>query len=434
MKDQLYLELLNEITSVPVIDTHEHLCAVEPAHDPQKDILQEYLSHYMSSDLISSGLPIADLNKIRGSGVSVKEKWDIVEPYWERCRFTGYGRALDLSVNKLYGADRIDGTTIESLNQKFKSRNKPGRYRHVLKDICGIEMCVLDAWDGRFECDRTLFRRVWQILSYIIPMPEQIPEGGMDTVTWLEDKYNLRIKSLDDWIEAFRLELDDNLDHGIIGVKNILAYFRSLRFEQVEYGTAKKRFTSDLNKWEKARGRNRINVRFSKVVQDFMMHYILGVLNEKELFIQIHTGILEGSFQDIRRTNPSLLSNLFARYPAVRFDLFHIGYPYQAETSALAKIHPNVFIDMCWSHIISPKAARSALDEFLDAVPYNKISAFGGDYIFPDAIYGHLTIARENTAKVLSGKIKKGILSIQDAAGIAEHLFNKNPRKILNLQ
>ena len=36
------------------------------------------------------------------------------------------------------------------------------------------------------------------------------------------------------------------------------------------------------------------------------------------------------------------------------FDIFHIGYPYQQTLSALAKNFANVYIDMCWAHIISP--------------------------------------------------------------------------------
>jgi hypothetical protein len=82
----------------------------------------------------------------------------------------------------------------------------------------------------------------------------------------------------------------------------------------------------------------------------------------------------------------------------VNFDLFHISYPFQGTASALCKNFPNVFIDMCWAHIISPSASMQALDDFLDAVPYNKISAFGGDYLLVDGVYGHLYMARQNVA------------------------------------
>jgi hypothetical protein len=44
----------------------------------------------------------------------------------------------------------------------------------------------------------------------------------------------------------------------------------------------------------------------------------------------------------IANSNPTLLTNLFFLYPNLKFDLFHISYPYQGELSVLAKGFPNV--------------------------------------------------------------------------------------------
>ncbi|TYB84065.1 MAG: amidohydrolase family protein, partial [Kosmotoga sp.] len=166
--------------------------------------------------------------------------------------------------------------------------------------------------------------------------------------------------------------------------------------------------------------------------QDYIMHHILSVANKKKLFIQFHTGLLEGNRGILSNSNPEHLENLFSKYPDVKFDIFHTGYPYQNITAALAKMYPNVFIDMCWSHIISPFAARKALSDFLDAVPYNKIMGFGGDYAIVDAIYGHLKIARENIARVLSQKVEEdGGMSIDRAAEIAHRLLYDNPKEVL---
>ena len=48
---------------------------------------------------------------------------------------------------------------------------------------------------------------------------------------------------------------------------------------------------------------------------------------------------------------------------------------------------------MCWAHMISPTASINALIEYLDSVPTNKNSAFGGDYRFVDGVYGHQYLA-----------------------------------------
>ena len=88
---------------------------------------------------------------------------------------------------------------------------------------------------------------------------------------------------------------------------------------------------------------------------------------------------------------------------------------------------------MCWSHIISPNASINALVEFIDTVPINKISAFGGDYCFIDGVYGHQYLARENVSKALAIKVEQGVFGIQDAKKISKMLFFDNPNKLFNL-
>ena len=90
-------------------------------------------------------------------------------------------------------------------------------------------------------------------------------------------------------------------------------------------------------------------------------------------------------------------------------------------------------IDMCWAHIISPQACIDTLVVWLDAVPYNKISAFGGDYAFVDGVYGHQFLARQNVSTSLARKVDEGIFDVDTAVHIAEMLFYTNPKNIFRL-
>jgi len=171
-----------------------------------------------------------------------------------------------------------------------------------------------------------------------------------------------------------------------------------------------------------------------KAFQDYMMHFILRLAGRTGYTFQFHTGLQEGNGNLIYHSDPTLLSNLFLEYPDVRFDLFHMSYPYEHALSALAKNFPNVYIDMCWGHIVSPAAAVNALVEWLDAVPANKISAFGGDYCFVDAVYGHQLLARENVARALAIKVEQGVFGVDRACRIGEMLFIDNPMAIFRLE
>ena len=72
--------------------------------------------------------------------------------------------------------------------------------------------------------------------------------------------------------------------------------------------------------------------------------------------------------------------------------------------------------------------------EWLDAVPYNKISAFGGDYCFVDAVYGHQYLARVDVSKALAIKVQDGVFGVDKAKEIAHALFYDNPLRIFKLK
>ena len=109
--DKTYRDLLDHINTLEIIDTHEHLPSNEKDRDKDTDIIKEYMSHYFDRDLVSAGLAKCDRQRIIEEKLTIMEKWKIVEPYWEVSRFTGYGRALDIAAQELYGIDKIDGST-----------------------------------------------------------------------------------------------------------------------------------------------------------------------------------------------------------------------------------------------------------------------------------------------------------------------------------
>jgi hypothetical protein len=97
--------------------------------------------------------------------------------------------------------------------------------------------------------------------------------------------------------------------------------------------------------------------------------------------------------------------------------------------TCLGKYFENVTLNMCWMHIMSPSLSRHALSQWLDAVPVNKIFAFGGDYNVVEKIYGHLKLARANVAAVLAQKVEEERFDEDDALHIARLLFHDNPKK-----
>ncbi len=435
--EKIYKELLKHIENLEVIDTHEHLPCFEKDRDKNTDVIREYIFHYFNRDLVTAGLPENDYLKILGCNLSLMEEWNLVEPYWEVARYTGYGRALDISAKELYGIKKISRDTIEDLNDKFLSSFSREHFKLVLKDKSKIKTSLLNVNvleeeysieknERSIICDKNFFNSVYVISDLVYPR-------DWEHIIKIEKESGIRICSFDNYLEAVDILIDKAYKLGAVALKNQLAYLRTLSFERVKRSTAEEEFNEIFKNKHFPDFFNR-PICIGKNFQDYVMHYILDIANKGNLILQIHTGLQEGNGNIISNSNPVLLSNLFLEYPDVSFDLFHIGYPYQNEITVLAKNFANVYIDMCWAHIVSPNASVNALLEWIDTIPLNKISAFGGDYCFIDAVYGHLSLARMDVAKTLGIKVSEGLFDIEKAKEISGMLFYNNPLKIFKLE
>lgn len=419
--------LLDHINTLKIIDTHEHL-PLEKDCPPKADVLAEWLTHYFSCDLVSAGLSDPDLAKARDSSQDLLQRWSLVEPYWQAARSTGYGRALEWAARDLYGIDGISRHTILALNEAFcAARKKGGHYEDVLRHKSRIALSIVDRMPGQ------AFRNEPHFVSTLRVDPFLGPSHAQDLRS-RGDEVGLKVHTLADWEDVTRRHIERAFQPGsrVVCLKCGMAYLRSLRFDKTDRADAERAFHElfadrNLPDW-------RPPIKAAPALGNHMMHVICRLADEHGLPFQFHTGLQEGNGNIISDSNPVLLSNLFLEYRDIRFDIFHMGYPYTQELSALAKNFRNVYIDMCWGHIISPEAARRALVEWLDAVPANKISAFGGDYSFVDGVYGHQKLARQNVAAALAAKVADGSFDLDRAKEIAGWLFVDNPTRLFKLE
>jgi predicted TIM-barrel fold metal-dependent hydrolase len=111
----------------------------------------------------------------------------------------------------------------------------------------------------------------------------------------------------------------------------------------------------------------------------------------------------------------------------------HICYPYYEEILSVAKQYTNAYIDMCWSWIINPIAAKDFLKKYLVTAPANKIVTFGGDYIPVEPVLGHAVVARRGIALALSELVEEGWLTLDRAIELTDPIMHSNARTIFNL-
>lgn len=432
------------VDDIRIIDSHEHTVAEDERIVLGADPFKIFLSVYASSDLKSAGLSFEDYAKLIDEKRSISERWKLVEPYWSKASNTGYFACIKLAIRDLYGIDEINEITIQTLAAKMKLANKKGLYNWVLKEKAKIDLAILDNdyWDDKcvyhsyLDVDRNFFAPVARLEDFIFIR-------GRDDIKRLSEKRGRPIHSLNELDTALRSTVE-SVRQKIVGLKIVLAYNRNLFFDKVTFADAERVFNKIMNSRSQCfaplgdltfgtgaaangiRPNDQLSIEEGKDLQDYMVHRILQLASEYSLPVQIHTGLQEGNLNLISNSNPELLANLFIEYYDVVFDVFHGGYPYTKQLTTLVKNFPNVYLDMCWLHIISPAAAREALADWLDSVPASKIIGFGGDYIFVEGTYGHAKIARSNISRVLKNKVEDGDLNEEEAKRIAQLLLRDN--------
>jgi glucuronate isomerase len=418
--------ILQGLEALDTIDTHEHIIPESERVAAQVDFFT-LASHYLLDDVTSAGLPRASRVLIEKAETPEAEKWRLFEPYWKYARFTGYGEALQIAMRDIYAIADISASTLPKMNRAIAERNRMGLYKFVLKDRARIRYCMNDDyWNAvPVRPDPTYFRYAHKFDRFAAP----ITPAGLQR---LEKASGVSITSLPGLKKAMETSFEQALAVGMIAVKSTMAYERNLRFEEVSEADAARTFDSLISGRVKAppEGFERQQNRPFRQMEDHMYHYLIGLVREHKLPMQIHTGLHAGNGNFIQNSNPADLTNIFFLYPEVHFDLFHIGYPYQGEISVLGKLFPNVNVDFCWMHIVSPYAARQALHTMLDMVPANKIFGFGGDYRYPELSYAHLVMARRNIAQVLAERVEARNVTETEATELGRWMLVDNPARL----
>lgn len=446
MDKNLYDELREEIDQIPLTDTHEHFILEEERLGMSLDMFY-LIPHYACSDLVNSGMPPSVLEEVRGvsGNLSLKEKWNKFQPYWDRAKNTAYLRVLQIIARDIFGVEDINEKTYQTLSEKIASSNRKGWYEHILKDKANIEYCIVEYLGGEFIYGpairpETLYfypdRRVdmaipdlgLDILKRVENFDGLVSIRSVEMIRAAERKYDVNIHTLDDLLKVLDLCFEAGIKEGIVGVKTALAYNRIISYER----TTRYEAESLFNRIFDGLGEG-VSWKDAKPLQDFLMHQVIQRAIEARLPIQIHTGLQEGNANIITNANPTHLIKLFMQYPQAKFDIFHTSYPYTGELTALAKNFPNVYPDLCWMYVISPYAARRTLSEWIETLPSNKIFGFGGDYLVVEGAYAHAKMARDNVARVLTEKIEEGYFSRAEAAEFARRILRDNPLEVFNI-
>jgi len=433
-RSKIFQRIKAAVDSILLIDTHEHQVTETLRLSRQADlffwIVQPWgFTQNTDSDLMAAGMSEKDRQFIADPANDPQERWSRLAPFWEFTRYMSYSLPVRIAARDLHGIPDIDNQTWRELNRRIIESNRPGISQEILHQKAGIDLLILDkiVWvDSSLQAGpppRTVMVKRFDDYTlednFVQPSPQDIQA--------ISARYGIVVRNLDDFLVALEKAFDEIVRLGYyVGLKSALAYDRSLHFEETPRAEAERIFKELL--------RRPLDRQKRKPFEDFMMHQVIRLAGEHELPVQIHTGAQLGPGNDITNASPTLLLNLFQKYPGTRFVLFHGGFPYMGELTAIAKNYANVYLDMCLMPVFSMSVTREWLHKWIETLPLNKINFFGGDCLFLEGTYGHAVMARQIVSEVLSEKVERGYLSLDEALYIARRILRENAIDLYGLQ
>ena len=333
---------------------------------------------------------------------------------------TGYGQAARISLRELYGVADLSARSVEQVQAGYEKVRRPGFYRQVLSEMGKIESCQVNCLRAPFlesKMPAFLMQDLSIVGMFVGPNVEMFAQPTGIAATELGDWHQV----IDWWFDKYGTYA--------VAVKSQDAYRRD-----IDYVPTPAEKVEDIFR-KRVQGQP-VSSDEQKALEDHLFWYAVQQAAEHQLPVKLHTGYYAGqNGMPLSRLiqNAGSACELCRRAPNASFVFMHICYPYYEELLAVAKHWTNATVDMCWSWIINPVAAKDFLKKFLVTAPANKILTFGGDYLYVEQVLGHALVARQGIALALSELVEEGWLSLDDALELIDPIMHCNARRIFRL-
>ncbi|MBN1346551.1 MAG: amidohydrolase family protein [Phycisphaerae bacterium] len=406
-----HARLIEAMSEMDIIDAHEHLGPEQDRLDIQVDALHLF-GHYCRTDLICAGMSPDQYDGLFDTSIPIDKRWTTFRPFLPHIRHCGYARPAFEAARKFYGFDDVNDETYRPLSERMAAENTPGIYRRILRNECRIVTALTQC--GRVVSEAGLLTPLLHMAYYAeVGSAEQIEQRAAERCATVE--------RIDDYVALIRQGLQEWKADGVVGIK-MMSTPAAEAVEDEKIATqafARIRDGADPDPPDKS------------ALYAYLMHETLDMCGELDLVVAVHMGM----WGDFRTLDPQWMITVLPRHPETRFDLYHMGMPWVRVVGVIGKNNPNAWMNLCWTHIISPRMTVSALDEYIDLIPLNKIIGFGGDYSSRcvEKVYGHLLMARENIAAVLGKRIDRGAMGFDEAIEICRLWLYENPKQLYRL-
>ncbi len=414
-----YKRIRAVIDKTPAIDTHTHLQPFEMMPtDPTADGPAVTLHSLVARTYYTWTNPLSPWPKDK----SFDTWWKSAKDDFDNARATSFYRFLLPAWRDLYDVDfdTITDQQAQELNRRIGQNFADDKwYQDVITEKANTELVFVDPYWGRFEFDNAFppYRFIVPLLNVTSLVRASHPSrtGEKDNPFEYAKEHGLPMDTLDDYLELVEAIFQAAVKRGCVCLKATHAYERTLDFKKIPKARAAVAF---------GKPSDQVTAEEQKDFEDFMFWHITEMSAKHDLPFQIHTGQAR-----IQGSNPMLLCDLIEGNPKTKFILFHGGFPWVGESAVIAQRYRNVWLDSCWLPTLSYSMARRAYQEWLDAIPADRIM-WGSDCVHPEGTYGATVLTRRCVAEALAEKVVRGELRVEHAEAIGRKIMRENALKL----
>lgn len=412
MKD----DLRSYVMDIPVFDVHEH-------HMPDvmgnRDVgllallWQSYAGWTQARPYpLPTEEPFED-PMFTGDG---QGSWEDVARFVEHSGSSSFVRNMIQALTELYDLDDggITPQNWQTLDAEIRRRHSDDAWHSNVLDRAGIVRIITDPFnDPLMDAREALGERYCSVLRINALAfgwhPDSLDHNG-NSAHQFARHIGHDLDTFDDYLAMLEVLMDTLGEGHQVGLKNALAYDRSVNFDDVDEQLARQ-----------AWGQRNPTLDQRKAFGDVVVDRLCGLAGERDVPFQMHLGSAL-----IRGSHPLNAAGLIERHPNTRFLLMHLAYPWSRDLLGLAFVYRNIWLDLTWSALLSPTYFKQALHEAIEVLPDESRMMIGGDNWHVEETYGTIYLIRRLIGEVLQEKVDSGYFKADDGRRLARKILGKN--------
>jgi len=429
------------LDSVPLVDNHCHIGMYEQRYGNAFRTVRQLQEQYAQGG-IEASLPMGDWREyskaLHGNKADRLREMDgrhglrrLTDRTVQMFESTIFSRALEIGCTELHGewadaellAQAVIGSRREGLAPFYKRSLALGGFRIALVDTPYLDRAL---WPEEG------FKWIARLDPFFYPFgPGAIAGRGTAIKAGHHARFTAELKKvlgeqglkaipgdLADYVAVAERALDSYLERGAVAFKVVSAYVRSLEFLPVSEREAARVF-GDLSRGKRGE---------SKLLEDYMAYRLLRWAAEREVPVQVHTGMgVPEPGMDFQQSNPLKLESVLMdeSLNTLQLVLLHGAYPFCSEAGALTWLYGNVHLDFSWIVYIHHHFLIDRLSEWLEMLPAHKL-LFGTDTGLPEMHLGASRLGRRALEAALSRGVEDGLWNPVQAFRLGERVCYRN--------